>query len=103
MILGHPHYSGFCAGVDLSLDGRELSLNYVDAHQGGTKHCARYVFSLDASPRGFAGDAHESDRDSDEVPSYVLSYIPGMLALGWSCQPHLAGITRSLVAGLLST
>jgi hypothetical protein len=65
-------------GISLAPDGRELTLDYSDPDQGGTRLCFRYVITPQSSPRLITGYAHESHRSPreisyDQIPQDVFS------------------------------
>ena len=76
----HSHFEG----VSLAPDGVELSLDYFDWDQGGTRLCFHYVFRPDAPLRLFTGYADDGDRRAqpiiaDEIPVHVVSDARGWL------------------------
>lgn len=62
-----PHTYYWFERIALAPDGRELTVDYADPDQGGTKLCFRYVISLQSPPRLITGYAHESGRSESEI------------------------------------
>lgn len=62
-----PHTYFSFEGITLAPDGRELTLDYSDPDQGGTKLCFRYAISLQSPPKLVTGYAHETDRSEREI------------------------------------
>ena len=61
-----PTYFSF-EGITLASNGSELTLDYSDPDQGGTKICYRYVVALRFPPRLITWYAHEGSNSEREI------------------------------------